>query len=104
MDPAWPPAVLTQVLGPSPECVGAKAIGKAGHVAGFETGRQAVLVLWQSEDERAPDLSLPSGKDFTWMEAMGRKVAGPPAKLSSSLTYLLGRSGRAVELLRKIAR
>jgi hypothetical protein len=96
-------AVLTQLLGPAPKCVGMKAIGKAGHVAGFETGQQAVLVLWQAEDERGSYLSLPSGKELTWVDAMGRKNAGPPAKLSSSLTYLLGRSERAVELLQKIA-
>ena len=96
-------AVLTQILGPSPQCVGTKAIGKAGHVAGFETGKQAVLVLWQAEEERGSDLSLRSGKGLTWVDAMGRKNAGPLAKLSSSLTYLLGRSGRAVELLQKIA-
>jgi hypothetical protein len=96
-------AVLTQLLGPSPECIGTKTIGKASYVAGFETGKQAVLVLWQAEDERAPDLSLPSGSDLTWVDAMGRKIAEAPAKLSSSLTYLLARSGKAVELLQKIA-
>ena len=93
-------AVLTQVLGPSPECVGTKAIGKASHVAGFETGKQAVLVLWQAEDEQTQNLSLPSGSDLTWVDAMGRTLATPPKKLSHSLTYLLGRSGRAAELLR----
>jgi hypothetical protein len=96
-------AVLTQVLGPAPECVGTKAIGKGRYVAGFETGKQALLVLWQSEDERTPDLRLPSGSDLSWMDAMGRKSARPPARLSSSLTYLLGRSGKAAELMEKLA-
>jgi hypothetical protein len=96
-------AVLTQVLGAAPECVGTKAIGKGRYVAGFETGKQALLVLWQSEDERTPDLRLPSGSDLSWMDAMGRKSARPPARLSSSLTYLLGRSGKAAELMEKLA-
>jgi hypothetical protein len=96
-------AMLTQVLGPSPECTGMKRIGTDAHVAGFETGRQAVLVLWQAEDGRGPDLLLPSGSDLTWMDAMGRKTNARPTKLSNSLTYLVGRSGQAAELLQKIA-
>ncbi len=96
-------AVLAHVLGPSPKCAGAKTIGKAGCVAGFETGKQAVLALWQAEDEPLSSLPLPSGSALTWMDAMGRKLPGPPARLSSSLTYLLARSGTAAELLQKIA-
>ena len=96
-------AVLTQVLGPRPRALGMKTIGKAGYVASFETGNHAALALWQAEDESAPDRSLPAGDDLTWVDAMGRKLAGPPAKLSSSLTYLLSRSGRAAELLENIA-
>ncbi len=96
-------AVLTHLLGPSPKCVGTKAIGKAGYVAGFETGRQAVLVLWQAEDASVSSLPLPSGSALTWMDAMGRKLPGPPAKLSTSLTYVLDRNGRAAELLQRTA-
>jgi hypothetical protein len=95
-------AVLTQVLGPAPKCVGTRSIGLAGHVAAFESGKQAVLVLWQSEGERAPALRLPSGADLLWMDAMGRKSSTPPAKLSSSLAYLLANSGSAADLLQRI--
>ena len=97
-------AVLTHVLGPSAKCVGAKAAGNAGWVAAFETGSQAVLALWQAEDEHSPELALPSAKDLTWMDAMGRKLPGPPLRLSTSLTYLLARSGSAAALLSRIAR
>jgi len=97
-------AVLTHVLGPSPKCVGASAIGNAGHIAAFETGSQDVLVLWQTEDEHGSELVLPSAKDLTWMDTMGRKFPGPPLRLSASLTYLLARSGNAAALLSRIAR
>ncbi len=96
-------AVLTHLLGASPQCVGSKTIGKAGHVVGFETGRQAVLVLWLAEDERVPTLLMPSGRELTWVDTMGRKIAGRPIRLSHSSVYLLGRSGRAAELLQHIA-
>ncbi len=96
-------AVLTQNLGPSPACAGSGVIGQAGQVAAFETGRQAVLILWQSEDEPAPRLRLPSGKDMIWMDAMGRKSASPPSTLTPSLTYLLARTGSAANLLHQIA-
>jgi hypothetical protein len=97
-------AVLTHALGPSPNCVGARAIGNAGCAAAFETGSQAVLALWQAEDEHASELALPSAKDLTWVDAMGRKLPGPPVRLSTSLTYLLARSGNAAALLSRIAR
>jgi hypothetical protein len=93
-------AVLTRLLGPSPRCAGEKQIGRAGYAAAFETGRQALLMLWQGQDEAATGLSLPSGDDLIWVDAMGRKLAAPPAKLSSSLTYLLAPSGKCEELLR----
>jgi hypothetical protein len=97
-------AVLTHVLGPSPKCVGARAIGNAGYIAAFETGSQAVLALWQTEDEHGSELVLPSAKDLTWMDTLGRKLPGPPLRLSTSLTYLLARSGNAAALLSRIAR
>ena len=95
-------AVLTQLLGPSPRRAGEKQIGQAGHVAAFETGQQAVLMLWQAQDQGAAGLSLPSGNDLTWLDAMGRKLGAPPAKLSSSLTYLLAPGGKCEELLGRL--
>ncbi len=92
-------AVLTQLLGPSPRCAGEKQIGLAGHVAGFETGKRAVLMLWEAQDRGTAGLSLPSGKDLTWLDAMGRKLLGPPAKLSSSPTYLVAPGGQCEEVL-----
>ncbi len=95
-------AVLTQLLGPSPVCVGTRTVGKGAQVAGFETGRQAVLLLWQPEDEAAREVALSAGGDLTWLDAMGRRLDGPPARLPSSLTYLLARSGKATEMLGKL--
>jgi hypothetical protein len=97
-------AVLTHVLGPSPKCVGARSLRNADCVAAFETGSQAVLALWKAEDEHGSELALPSAKDLTWMDTMGRKLPGPPVRLSTSLTYLLARSGNAAALLSRIAR
>lgn len=95
-------AVLTHVLGPAPRCVGTKSIEKAGYVAGFETGKQAVLVVWRANDEQISSWSPPIGSNLTWMDAMGRQLSGPPAMLSSSLTYALAPNGLATELLERL--
>ncbi len=92
-------AVLTHVLGPSPRSVGMKRIGAGAYAAGFETGKHAVLLLWRSENGKGPDWSRLPSERITWMDAMGRSSDSPPANLSGSLTYLLGRSGTAAELL-----
>ncbi len=96
-------AFLTRMLGPSPTCVGTKTIGPAGCAAGFETGRQAVLIFWQADEGEALGVTLPSSQELRWLDVMGRKLAGPPAKLSSSLTYLEAPSGRAAALLDRLA-
>jgi hypothetical protein len=91
-------AVLTELLGDKPSSSGYRRLGKAGHAATFETGRQAVLILWEAENGPNSALSgIPEG--VRCLDMMGREIATRPVKLSPSPVYLLSAPGRAKELL-----
>ena len=92
-------AVLTQLLGPAPVCAGERNLSGPDCCVAFETPERSVLVFWQSSGDGSKP-NLPTGSDLTWLDTMGRKLAGPPAKLSSSPVYLVAPAGKAKELLR----
>ncbi len=90
-------AVLTQLLGPAPSCVGERNLSGPDCCVAFETPERSVLVFWQASGDGSKP-KLPAGPGLTWMDAMGRKLDGPPAKLTGSPVYLVASPGRAKEL------
>ncbi len=94
---------MTQILGPSPRAAGFARFGRSGYVAGFETGRHAVLALWQTDEMPAEPLPVRAQPGWTWRDAMGRETESPPG-LSPSPTYLIAPSGEAKQLLTAIGR
>ncbi len=90
-------AVFTDLMGASPKHVGDTTAG-TGLVFGFETGNQAVLVLWDPEQKATA--SVPDGT--TCVDIMGRSVKGPSIRLTGSPVYILGRAGTAKELLSRL--
>lgn len=92
-------AVFTEMLGPSPKFIADKTVGR-GFAFAFETGKQAVLILWDPEGNTT--VALPSG--VTCQDLMGRTVTGPSVALNGSPVYLLGQSGQANTILATCAR
>ncbi|MFI5380144.1 MAG: endo-1,4-beta-xylanase [Tepidisphaerales bacterium] len=92
-------AVLTELLGPAPTCVGERNLTGPDCCVAFETPERSILVFWQTTGDGSKP-TLPAGPGLTWLDTMGRKLPGPPAKLSSSPVYLLAPAGKAKELLR----
>ncbi|MGA2501676.1 MAG: endo-1,4-beta-xylanase, partial [Tepidisphaeraceae bacterium] len=92
-------AVLTQLLGPAPSCIGEHNLSGPDCCVAFETPERSILVFWQTSGDGSKP-NLPAGPDLTWLDTMGRPLPAPPAKLSSSPVYLVAPPGRAKELLR----
>jgi hypothetical protein len=95
-------AVLTEVLGPAPSCAGERRLGDSAYAVAFETGRQAVLVLWDADEEARTGVAVPPGADLAWRDIVGRTVASRPALLSTSPVYLVAPAGKAAELLKSV--
>jgi len=95
-------AVLTELLGASPVFAGERRLGPSGWAMAFETGKQAVVALWDADDDPAARsaVTLPGGG--RWMDICGRPFAAPPSGLSTSPAYLIGPAGKAKELLASI--
>ncbi|MCX7044772.1 MAG: endo-1,4-beta-xylanase [Candidatus Sumerlaeota bacterium] len=94
-------AVFTEMLGASPISVGERRLGEAGHCAAFETTARSVLAMWTEDESATATVGNPGGADVTWLDAMGNPIA-PPVKLTTSLTYLIGKPGAAKDLLQKM--
>ncbi|MCX6899607.1 MAG: hypothetical protein NT105_13030 [Verrucomicrobia bacterium] len=87
-------AVFTEMVGSSPKFV-ADRIGDGAFIFAFETGKQAVLVLWDPDEKTTS--RIPSGA--ACKDLMGCAVAGPAVSLTGSPVYFVGPPGQAQELL-----
>lgn len=87
-------AVFTELMGPGPTCVADKTGGDS-FVFAFETGQQAVVVMWDP-DENASEARVPDG--VTCLNIMGQKVTEPTVRLSGSPIYLVGPADLAKQL------
>ncbi len=92
-------AVFTELMGANPKHVADKTDG-GGLVFAFETGSQAVLVLWDP-DEKAT-AGIPAGT--TCLDVMGRKLDQPTMHLDRSPIYLVGQSGTAKQLFEECSK
>ena len=95
-------AVLTDILGPAPSCAGERRLGDSAYAVAFETGRQAVLVLWDADEEARTSVAVPPGADLAWRDIVGRTVPSRPATLSTSPVYLVAPAGKAADLLKSV--
>jgi len=86
-------AVFTEMMGSSPKFVADKTDDGA-FIFAFETGRQAVLVLWDPEEKTTA--RIPAGA--TCEDLMGRVVSGPTVSLTSSPVYCIGPPGKAQKI------
>ena len=86
-------AVMTDLLGERPVCVGDSQVGDLGHAAAFETGTQALVALWSESDESGPRIVVPDGEGLLVLDVVGRRVTGDSLNLSGSPAYLLGPPG-----------
>ena len=87
-------AVFTNLMGPSPECVGEKSLGEDAWCFAFETGERAVLVLWSPYEPVEIAIPEAGGLDF-----MGNALHGDAVTLTSAPVYFLGPAGSAADLL-----
>lgn len=92
-------AVFTELMGPNPKHVADKTHG-GGLVFAFETGSQAVLVLWDP-DEKAT-VGLPAVT--TCLDIMGRKLDQPATHLGRSPIYLVGEPGTARQIFEECSK
>ncbi len=83
-------AVFTEVLGTSPKFVADKTPGGA-FIFAFETGRQAVLVLWDPDEKTTARIPA----DAACKDLMGRVVPGPTVSLTGSPVYFIGPPNQA---------
>ncbi|HQH52085.1 MAG TPA: hypothetical protein PKY01_06640 [Candidatus Hydrogenedentes bacterium] len=92
-------AVFTELMGPSPQYIADKT-GAGGLVFAFETGRQAVLVLWDPEENAT--VSVPDRA--TRLNIMGQEINRSRLRLTASPVYLIGETGSARQLFLECAR
>jgi len=95
-------AMLTEVLGPAPSCAGQRRLGESAYAVAFETGRGAVVALWDADEDSRLGVAAPSGADLAWRDVVGRPVTTRPVALSTSPVYLVGPAGKASELLKSV--
>jgi hypothetical protein len=88
-------AVYSQMMGERREFAGERRLGDDGYCVGFETDRQAVLMLWRAAGEAT--VSVPDGA--TCVDIMGRAITGDRVTASQSVVYLTGPSGTARRML-----
>ena len=86
-------AVFTELMGPSPKFV-ADRTDSGAFIFAFETGRQAILVLWDPDAKTTA--RIPAG--VTGQDLMGRALAGPMVSLTGSPVYFIGSPNQAQKL------
>jgi hypothetical protein len=87
-------AVYTDLMGSKARFAGEGDLGEGAYCMAFETGTQAVLVLWRGEGETR--IFVPDG--VTCLDFMGCTLPDGPAVISSTPIYLVGPPGRAKAL------
>jgi len=86
-------AVFTELMGANPKHLADKTDGN-GFVFAFETGRQAILVLWDPDEKAVA--GIPAGTSC--LDIMGKRLDPPTIHLGRSPIYLVGQSGTARQL------
>jgi len=101
-------AVFTELMGPSPKCVGGKTFGQAAYCYAFETGKRSVLVYWTTADESARRVTLPRA-GVERLDIMGNVMPAGNASTSSAPSeaegpvYIVGPPGKAEHMLNDAA-
>jgi len=90
-------AVFTELMGPKPKYAAEKSFGEDGYCFAFETGKQAVLVLWTTNGGVRQTVAVPSAAREC-LDVVGRTISMRPIALSTSPVYILGPAGTAKEL------
>jgi hypothetical protein len=95
-------AVMTDLLGEHPECVGQSPLGELGHAAAFETGTRSLVALWTESDGTGQRVVIPTQDGLNVLDIVGHPIEGKSLELSSSPAYLLGPPGQATRLLASV--
>jgi len=95
-------AVFTELLGPKPKYAAEKRFGESGYCFAFESGKQAVLVVWTTDEEARPAVAIPA-EAVECRDSMGHEIAARPVALSTTPIYVLGRAGAARKLVESLA-
>lgn len=96
-------ATVTELLGESPVYAAKRRIGNYGHAVAFETGKRALVALWNEyDDTTCPQVIIPRGQNRLVLDVVGRTIADHSLVLCGSPTYLVGPPGQAKELLESL--
>ncbi len=93
-------AVFTDLMGPSPKCVGQARLGEDAYIFGFETGERSVLVCWSAFDEA--EVALPEGARC--LDFMGNELPARRVPLTPTPIYLIGPPGAGEQLGRSLGK
>lgn len=91
-------ALLTDLLGERPVCLGHRPLAGLGHAVAFETGTGSLVALWTEGDEAGLRIVIPADDGTSVVDTVGRPRAAGSVKLTSSPIYLLGPPGHAQRL------
>jgi hypothetical protein len=91
-------AVLTELLGPSPQSRGERRVGDSVWAVAFEAGGRSVVIVWS--DDAPCRVAAPAEPAARWLDIMGLGLPAGPVTAGSSPVYLVGSAGQAEALLR----
>ncbi|NLW51654.1 MAG: hypothetical protein GXY85_12565 [Candidatus Brocadiaceae bacterium] len=91
-------AVFTDLMGPNARFAASGDVGEDRFSLGFETGVQAVCVLWDAAGTAR--VSIPDGAEC--LDLMGRSVSGPTVTVSPTPLYLVGPAGAAGRIAQSV--
>jgi hypothetical protein len=91
-------AVYSDLMGSRPRFVGERRLGDDGYCVALETGKRAVLVLWQAIGQAV--VSVPDSAVCT--DIMGRTLTERPVPISTAVVYLTGPSGSAHQMMNSV--